>query len=216
MAIRFGRAQGRCERCGRARGQIVYHLGDGRWRDARPGRRRDDWGRRIRVRSGAGILDRARRTRVVPAAAHRDHDTADNADANRAAFCHRGHMIRDRPEHQRRRRRTLFQRKAMGDPFGGPYARDTVEKAVSYPDRGRDCGSGHRSDRRRRSHFGQLDVSRCSKAWAMSPPPAAGASLGDGPTARRCPPSTQQAHCRVAYAEDRPRSSARPPFHWRP
>jgi hypothetical protein len=28
MAIRFGRAQGRCESCGRPYGQMVYHLGD--------------------------------------------------------------------------------------------------------------------------------------------------------------------------------------------
>ncbi|WP_092047639.1 hypothetical protein [Methylobacterium pseudosasicola] len=122
MAIRFGRAQGRCESCGRPHGQMVYHLGDGRWWDAEAGRWRDGWGRRIRIRSGTDILGRARQTHVVLAAAHRDHDTANNADANLAAFCQRCHMIHDRPEHQRRRRRTLFRRKAMGDLFGGPYA----------------------------------------------------------------------------------------------
>lgn len=122
MAIRFGRAQGRCESCGRPHGQMVYHLGDGRWWDAEAGRWRDGWGRRIRVRSGVDILGRARRTHVVLAAAHRDHDTANNADANLAAFCQRCHMIHDRLEHQRRRWRTLFRRKAIGDLFGGPYA----------------------------------------------------------------------------------------------
>ena len=75
--------------------------------------------------SGSGratdILGLARRTRVVLAAAHRDHDTSNNADANLAAFCQRCHMIHDRPEHQRRRWRTLFRRKALGDLFGGPY-----------------------------------------------------------------------------------------------
>jgi hypothetical protein len=30
-------------------------------------------------------------------------------------------MLHDRDEHQRRRWRTLFQRKAMGDLFQGPY-----------------------------------------------------------------------------------------------
>ena len=29
MAIRFGRAQGRCESCGRSHGQMVQHLGMG-------------------------------------------------------------------------------------------------------------------------------------------------------------------------------------------
>lgn len=32
--IRFGRAKGCCEQCGRPHGQLVFHLGDGRWWDA--------------------------------------------------------------------------------------------------------------------------------------------------------------------------------------
>jgi hypothetical protein len=48
MAIRFGRAQGRGESCRRPHGQMIYHLGDGRWWDAQAGRWRDGWGRRIR------------------------------------------------------------------------------------------------------------------------------------------------------------------------
>jgi hypothetical protein len=31
--IRFERAKGRCECCGRPHGQVVHHLGDGRWWD---------------------------------------------------------------------------------------------------------------------------------------------------------------------------------------
>ncbi len=31
--IRFRRAGGRCERCGRPHGKLVWHLGDGRWWD---------------------------------------------------------------------------------------------------------------------------------------------------------------------------------------
>ncbi|UIN35112.1 hypothetical protein [Methylobacterium oryzae] len=119
--IRFGRAKGCCEGCGRPHGRMVYHLGDGRLWDADAGRWRDGWGRRIRISIEADILRQARRTRVVLAAAHRDHDTSNNADANLAAFCQRCHMIHDRPEHQRRRWRTLFRRKALGDLFGGPY-----------------------------------------------------------------------------------------------
>ena len=67
------------------------------------------------------VLARVRTTRVVLAAAHRDHDTSNNANANLAAFCQRCHMIHDRPEHRRRRWFTLFRRKAMGDLFRGPY-----------------------------------------------------------------------------------------------
>ncbi|RYF52216.1 MAG: hypothetical protein EOO38_00940, partial [Cytophagaceae bacterium] len=31
--VRFVRAGGRCEHCGRPHGQRVFHLGDGRWWD---------------------------------------------------------------------------------------------------------------------------------------------------------------------------------------
>lgn len=120
--IRFRRAGGRCEGCGRPHKQMVVHLGDGRWWDADAGRWRDGRGRLIRLKIGADdVLGRARRTRVVLAAAHRDHDTSNNADANLAAFCQRCHLIHDRPEHRRRRWTTLFRRKAAGDLFGGPY-----------------------------------------------------------------------------------------------
>ena len=120
--IRFRRAGGRCEVCGRPHGRVVYHLGDGRWWDAETLTWRDGVGRAGRVHLGAlDVLGIVRRTRVVLAAAHRDHDTANNAARNLAAFCQRCHMIHDRPEHQRRRWRTLFRRKASGDLFQGPY-----------------------------------------------------------------------------------------------
>lgn len=32
-AIRFGRAKGRCEQCGRPHDWVISHLGDGRWFD---------------------------------------------------------------------------------------------------------------------------------------------------------------------------------------
>jgi hypothetical protein len=121
--IRFDRAKGQCEACGRSHGRLVYHLGDGRWWDADAGTWRDGRGRRARLAHGQDdVLGTVRTTRVILAAAHRNHDTADNDPANLAAFCQRCHMIHDRPEHQRRRWRTLFQRKAAGDLFQGPYA----------------------------------------------------------------------------------------------
>jgi hypothetical protein len=93
-----------------------------RWWDAEAASWRDGRGRRVRLKAGAAdVLRIVRRTRVVLAAAHRDHDTANNADANLAAFCQRCHLIHDRPEHRRRRWTTLFRRKALGDLFGGPY-----------------------------------------------------------------------------------------------
>jgi hypothetical protein len=120
--IRFRRARGRCEGCGRPHRRIVCHLGDGRWWDGDAATWRDGAGRRIAVAVGTDdLLGTVRTTRVVLATAHRDHDTANNAGRNLVAFCQRCHLIHDRPEHRRRRWRTLFRRKAMGDLFHGPY-----------------------------------------------------------------------------------------------
>ena len=118
--IRFRRAKGRCEGCGRPHGQLVWHLGDGRWWDTQAGSWRDGVGQIVCLSVDADdVLKAVRTTRVVLATAHRNHDTSDNANANLAAFCRRCHINHDRPEH--RRRRTLHRRKALGDLFGGPY-----------------------------------------------------------------------------------------------
>ncbi|MDP4026129.1 hypothetical protein Q8W71_26230 [Methylobacterium sp. NEAU 140] len=120
--IRFGRARGRCEGCGRPHGRLVHHPGDGRWWDGDAGRWRDGRGRPTRLAVGTDALGLVRTTRVFLATAPRNHDTADNADANLAAWCQRCHMVYDRPEHRRRRWATLFRRRALGDLFDGPYA----------------------------------------------------------------------------------------------
>ena len=101
-AIRFGRAKGRCERCGRPHGQLVYHLSEGRWFD-----------------------DEAciERTFVPLACAHLDQDTANNADDNLAAFCQRCHLDHDRPWNLKKRRLTMLLRRALGDLFTGRYRR---------------------------------------------------------------------------------------------
>ena len=78
-------------------------------------------GRRLHLKIDAGVFAAIRRTRVVLAAAHRNHDTANNAASNLVAFCQRCHMVHDRSEHRRRRWMTMFRRKASGDLFKGPY-----------------------------------------------------------------------------------------------
>ena len=120
--IRFGRAKGRCEGCGRPHGRTVFCLGDGRWWDDEAASWRDGAGGLVCIEVGAAdVLGEVRSTRVVLATAHRNHDTADNAPANLAAWCQRCHMLHDRPEHARRRWLTVFRRKALGDLFRGPY-----------------------------------------------------------------------------------------------
>ncbi len=119
--IRFERAKGRCEGCGRPHGRFVCHLGDGRWWDPERGAWRDGQGRALRRVNAENLLALISTTRVVLATAHRDHDPANNRVRNLVAFCQRCHMLHDREEHRRRRWLTLFRRKALGDLFLGRY-----------------------------------------------------------------------------------------------
>jgi len=70
--IRFERAKGRCERCGRPHGREVQHLADGRWWDEDERTWRNGRGRALRrlARIGGGILA-VRTTKIALAAAAR-------------------------------------------------------------------------------------------------------------------------------------------------
>ncbi len=118
--VRFERARGRCEHCGRPHMHRVRCLPDGSWYDE---------GRRV-WRNGRGsealwpdLVDRThtRVTKVVLAAAHLDHDPANNAPDNLKSLCQRCHLIHDRPRHRMRARITFLMRRALGDLFAGPY-----------------------------------------------------------------------------------------------
>ena len=131
--VRFQRAKGRCEQCGRPHGRFVRRLDNGNWYDEERDCWRDDRGRRARrlllserqpaqftlagmADSGTPIV-----TRIVLATAHLDHDPSNNDQRNLAALCQRCHLAHDRPEHRRRRWTTLFRRCAIGDLFSGRY-----------------------------------------------------------------------------------------------
>ena len=123
--IRFARAGGRCEHCGRPHGKLILHLGDGRWWDDRREIWRNGQDRPVRNLPRPEALPAhvpRRTTRVVLATAHLDHDPTNNRPRNLKALCQRCHMLHDRAEHRRRRRLTLRQRKALGDLFLGAYA----------------------------------------------------------------------------------------------
>ena len=66
--VRFVRAKGCCEACGRPHGQVVRHLGDGRWWDEQDRIWRDHKGRRVPSPALENVA--VRTTKVVLAAAH--------------------------------------------------------------------------------------------------------------------------------------------------
>ena len=129
--IRFGRAKGRCERCGRPHGQDVVHLGNGTWGDEEQARGRDGRGRRVRgvlppeaIEAQQPTLDGLEpvawlpMTYVVLASCHLGHDPGCNGPRDLAALCQRCHMLHDGPEHRRTRWRKAFLPRALGDLFG--------------------------------------------------------------------------------------------------
>jgi hypothetical protein len=121
-SIRFGRAMGRCEHCGRPHGRLVFHLGDGRWWDDELNAWRSGRGRLLSTRDPSADDPSVMATKVVLATAHLDHNPTNNRQRNLKALCQRCHMMHDRSEHQRRRRLTFRMRKALGDLFLGQYS----------------------------------------------------------------------------------------------
>jgi len=119
-AIRFDRAKGRCEQCGRPHGRLVIHLGDGRWWDEDASVWRNGRGKTL-PRLAEPAAGSSPTTKVFLAAAHLDHDPGNNRPRNLRAFCQRCHMLHDRQEHRRRRWLTFRMSKALGDLFLGRY-----------------------------------------------------------------------------------------------
>jgi len=122
LRVRFVRAQGRCERCRRPHGWVVYQLPDGRWFDAAAQRWISGDGEPA-ASPAAWELLRVKLVQVQLSTAHIDHDPANNDDSNLAAWCQRCHLIHDAPHHLVQRRITFLMRRAIGDLFSGPYYR---------------------------------------------------------------------------------------------
>ena len=118
--VRFERAGGKCQRCGRPHLALVRCLPDGRWFDEQAATWRD---RRGRMARWPDLVEatRFRMTRVVLAAAHLDSDPANNRLKSLRALCQRCHMLHDRPHHLAQRWITYRRRPAVGDLFLGPY-----------------------------------------------------------------------------------------------
>ena len=127
--VRFERANGVCEGCRRPHGQIIRCLPDGRWFDGNAQTWRNNHGRPARWPDLVEAVH-LRRTRVVLAAAHLDHNPRNNRMRNLRSLCQRCHLIHDRSHHMARRRITYLLRRAIGDLFFGLYsARSVLEEA---------------------------------------------------------------------------------------
>jgi hypothetical protein len=118
--VRFERAGGRCQGCGRPHLVLLRCLPDGRWFDETAGTWRDRRGKPARWPDLVEAT-RMRRTKVVLAAAHLDHDPSHNRLRNLRALCQRCHMLHDRPHHLAQRWITCRRRYARADLFLGPY-----------------------------------------------------------------------------------------------
>jgi hypothetical protein len=118
--VRFERAGGECERCGRPHGAVLRVLPDGRWFDPRLGTWRDRRGRGARWPDLEELAGQ-RMTRVVLAAAHVNHDPAQSGQRNLRAWCQRCHFAHDRAWHLLQRWITYRRRSARADLFLGPY-----------------------------------------------------------------------------------------------
>ena len=118
--IRFARAEGQCERCGRPHGAVLRVLPDGRWFDPEIRTWRDRRGRAARW-PDLEDMTRQHMTRVVLAAAHLDHDPTNNRLRNLKSLCQRCHLTHDRAWHLLQRWITYRLRYARADLFLGPY-----------------------------------------------------------------------------------------------
>jgi hypothetical protein len=132
--VRFERAAGVCQGCGRPHDITVRCLPDGRWYDATRRTWRNAHGRAARWPDLVEVAQ-IRHTRVVLAAAHLDHDPRNNRLRNLKSLCQRCHMIHDRPHHLAQRRITYLLRRALGDLFLGPYAAWLVQTPVRFSGR---------------------------------------------------------------------------------
>src|SRR3954447_2949762 len=127
--VRFERAGGRCQICGRPHLARLRCLADGRWFDEVAQTWRDRRGRPARWPDLIEVTT-VRQTRVVLAAAHLDNNPANNRLSNLRGLCQRCHMLHDRPFHLVQRWLTYRRRWAIGDLFLGTYAAQAPSNAL--------------------------------------------------------------------------------------
>jgi hypothetical protein len=134
--VRFDRADGKCQRCGRPHLVRLRCLPDGRWFDEPAATWRNHRGRLARWPDLVEATQ-VRLTRVVLATAHLDGDPTNNRLKNLRALCQRCHLLHDRPYHVAQRWVTYRRRLALGDFFLGLYGQRLLQpwRLLSFPTR---------------------------------------------------------------------------------
>ena len=159
--VRFERAGGKCQHCGRPHLALLRCLPDGRWFDEQSATWRDRRGRPARWPDLVEAI-RLRMTRVVLAAAHLDSDPTNNRLKNLRALCQRCHMLHDRPHHLVQRWITYRRRLAVGDLFLGQYTALIAALGSQRPDGLRNLPEIKQSVRKPEDYISaQYDQSRC-------------------------------------------------------
>ena len=118
--VRFERARGQCQGCGRPHLTRLRCLPDGRWFDEAAKTWRDRRGRPARWPDLVEAI-RLRTTGVVLAATHLDSDPTNNRLVNLRTFFQRCRMLHDRPYHLAQCWITYQRRYALADLSFGPY-----------------------------------------------------------------------------------------------
>jgi hypothetical protein len=116
--VRFERAEGRCQRCGRPHLALLRCLPDGRWFDEQAATWRDRRGRPARW---PDLMEatRFRKTRRARSGAPGQRSDQQSAKESARALSTL-HMLQDRPHRLAQRWITYRRRSAVGDLFLGP------------------------------------------------------------------------------------------------
>ena len=114
--IKFERAGGRCERCGRPHGRWVWVIKSGGWLDPDTGER---FGERGRALGSYRALDwpEGRLVKTILTCAHLDQNPAHNDPSNLASLCPRCHLRHDRQQHVQSAYRNRRRQWAVRDLF---------------------------------------------------------------------------------------------------
>jgi len=114
--IKFERAGGRCEWCGREHGSTVLVIASGGWLDPETGECHDEQGRSLGFYLHAD-WPAGRWVKTILTCAHLDQNPTHNDPTNLAALCPRCHLRHDQRQHIQSAYRNRRKRWAVRDLF---------------------------------------------------------------------------------------------------